>query len=364
MAKFATIFTSFTSVHLTKDVGMIPMEVSQCAGFSKSLIIYRGEGVNNPYKDNLTLIPIKAINKYIYFLKVFYFIVRNNVSHINLYHLSVETFFFITIIKALTNKKIYLKLDMSSEWLDALKTHAECSKKKWFIKKKIISMVDLSSVETKVVHSRLKDIWPNERLIIVPNAISMLTIPSISNPLKYKDRDRAIIVVGRIGAYPKNHEMIIDALKNQRLKNGWKIKFIGPINDDFKYKIDEIKEHPDVESIEFLGNIDRKSLVDLYRKSRFFLMTSHHEGFSLAMMEAAYFGNVIISTPVSGVDDITKGGEYGVIISHDNVLELNNIINSIISDDSSFEQQYEARLNYIYSNFDLKVKVEEIINEI
>ncbi|MNJ69468.1 UDP-D-galactose:(glucosyl)lipopolysaccharide-1,6-D-galactosyltransferase [compost metagenome] len=93
-------------------------------------------------------------------------------------------------------------------------------------------------------------------------------------------------------------------------------------------------------------------------------MTSHHEGFSLAMMEAAYFGNVIISTPVSGVDDITKGGEYGVIISHDNVLELNNIINSIISDDSSFEQQYEARLNYIYSNFDLKVKVEEIINEI
>ncbi|MEA9442491.1 glycosyltransferase [Aeromonas caviae] len=361
---FATIFTRFSCVHLTKDVGMIPMEVSQCNGFGKSLLIYRGEGIDNPYKDNINLIPVKAISNISYYFKVFSIIIRNNVSHINLYHVSAETFFLIVLFKLFTNKKIYLKLDMSSDWFGELKHQTEYSKKKWAIKKKILSMVDLSSVETKSVYLGLRTIWPNERLIILPNAISKLTIPDIVHPLKYKERDRTIIVVGRIGVHQKNHEMIIDALQISRLKNDWKIKFIGPIDDEFKCKIDVLKEHPDANSIEFLGNIDRHSLINIYRKSRFFLMSSRYEGFSLAMMEAAYFGNVIISTPVSGVDDITAEGKYGVIIPHDNVVELSSLINTITSDDAFFEKQHEEKLNYINSNFNLKVKIEEIINEI
>lgn len=366
MSTFATIFTPFSSVHLTKDVGMIPMEASQCSGFDTSLLIYKekGESVYNSYENNIILSPISASSNLSYYMKLFFFILRKKITHINIYHMNKETFIFILMFKVLSNKKVYLKLDFDNRGLAKFIADTEKNKIQWLIKRMILSLVDLASIETNGGYTDLLKIWPNKKLRVVPNAVSPLTVPRSISPVRYSERDKVIIIVGRIGAFQKNHEMVVDALLQIRINNGWKIKFVGPISEEFKSKADEIKTHPDADSIEFLGDQNREAVFSLYSKSRFFLMTSRYEAFSLAMTEAAYFGNVIISTPVSGVDELTSNGQYGVIIPHNDADALSRCIENIMSDDSIFEQKYESRLNYVRNSFNLRLKVEEILNEI
>lgn len=366
MSIFATIFTKFSRVHLTKDVGMIPIEASQCSGFDTSLLIYRdkGEKIDNPYGNNITLSPIDATSVVSYYMKLFFFVLRSEITHINIYHVNKETFFFIFIFKILLNKKIYLKLDFDDRGLANFIADIKNKKIKWVIKRNILSLVDLTSIETDGGYTDLMTVWPNKKLCVVPNAISPLTVSRFISPMKYNERDKVIVIVGRIGAFQKNHEMVVDALNQIRLQNGWKIKFIGPVLDEFKSKLDDIKRHPDTDSIEILGDQERECVLSLYSTSRFFLMTSRYEGFSLAMAEAAYFGNVIISTPVNAVDELTSNGLYGIVIPHNDVDALSRCIENIMSDDSKFEKQYESRLNYVRNRFDLRSKIEEVLNEI
>ncbi|MFQ1643430.1 glycosyltransferase family 4 protein [Aeromonas veronii] len=366
MSTFATIFTRFSSVHLTKDVGMIPMEVSQCSGFDKSLLIYKdkGEDFYNPYEDNIILSPISASSVLSYYMKLFFFVLRRKVTHINIYHMNKETFIFILMFKVLSRKKVYLKLDFDNRGLAKLITDTKNNKIKWVIKRTMLSLVDLASIETNGGYIDLMKIWPNKKLLVVPNAVSPLTVSRSISPVKYNERDKVIIIVGRIGAFQKNHEMVVDALLQIRINNGWKIKFVGPISEEFKSKIYEIKKHPDADSIEFLGDQNREAVFNLYSKSRFFLMTSRYEGFSLAMTEAAYFGNVIISTPVNAVEELTSNKQYGIVIPHNDANALSRCIENIMADDSIYEQQYESRLSYVRNSFNLRLKVEEILHEI
>ena len=67
-------------------------------------------------------------------------------------------------------------------------------------------------------------------------------------------------------------------------------------------------------------------------------MTSRYEGFPLVFPEAIYFGNYIITTDVSGANDITNNGQFGVIVrnltSENYAQILNNLITSEKLDNS------------------------------
>ncbi len=66
------------------------------------------------------------------------------------------------------------------------------------------------------------------------------------------------------------------------------------------------------DSIDFLGVVD--TVEDVYRAGRVFVLTSRHEGLSVAMSEAMACGLPAVVTDVGDLGDLVETGEYGALV--------------------------------------------------
>jgi glycosyltransferase involved in cell wall biosynthesis len=198
-----------------------------------------------------------------------------------------------------------------------------------------------------------------KKIKLIPNSILTETVPC--EPLDYKDRKNIILVVGRIGAYQKNHELILKSLDMIDNLGDWRIQFVGPIENELDLsQFDNLNN----KSIEFMGNFDRERMFQAYAEAKVFLLPSRWEGFSLALLEAAYMGCYIIGTDVGGVLEVTNNGIYGNIIKGDDetnlTKNLTSRLKSLINSDEEIRNLYSDRLSYVRKNFDLEKRLESV----
>ncbi|MCS6124082.1 glycosyltransferase family 4 protein [Shewanella baltica] len=349
--KFATIFNNFENVHLTKDVGMIPCAFTMLEGYDKSIIFYWDKkGKEEKIELNEVILhPIKARFRLFYYLKLFIEILLENVTAINLYHDSIQTALFCYVAK-LINVKVYLKLDLGDRGCEAL---LKRKYSKNFIDKMRLVGLNLAtciSTETLWIFDNLNknNVFKSDRFLQIPNAILESTVKS--EPKPYCQRFNRIVVVGRVGAFEKNHELILNALTEIKMLNGWTIDFVGPIEESFNEKIDLFYKNNEsyINIVRFLGNKNRDELMDIYSTSKVFLLSSLWEGFSLAMVEAAYLGCYIISTKVGGVLEVTDNGSLG------NIYEKEELAEKLMQlDDSVVGAGYDKRLTFCQDTFQL-----------
>lgn len=360
MRKFATIFTHLDSIHLTKDVGMLPMAFSKERGYEKSILFYWRRTRSSPaivageYESLLEIFPITAKFKFIYFFKLILALCSQKVSDVNLYHLSSEVYILSPLLKFLRFKML-LKLDLDKSSVEKLlEIYSRHSITKYF-RTAFLNLFDYVLIESSPLFDQAKMIWPNANLLYFPNGILQETIPSAIELTKYNHRDNKIIVVGRIGAYQKNHELILKALSIVKDIGSWKVEFIGPVDNTFKIKFDRfLLENPLLKGkVELLGNKSRHELFEIYSKTRIFLMTSRYEGSSLAILEAAMMGCFIITTEIGGADEVTDFGRLGILINQDDPVELADKLLGIFRSDDSVEKTYLERRLFVKEHYNL-----------
>ncbi len=133
----------------------------------------------------------------------------------------------------------------------------------------------------------------------------------------------------------KNHILMISALK--KIKELFKgssiiIEFVGstPEIDYLNFLKKEINKMKLKNEIRFVGELDKKQLVEKYKKSNCLLLTSIVEGSPNVILEAMFFGLPIISLDVGDVK--SHLGNNGIIIPNiyaDVSEEMDRIINEI-----------------------------------
>ena len=75
-----------------------------------------------------------------------------------------------------------------------------------------------------------------------------------------------------------------------------------------------------VNKVIFKGYIsNRDEISKYYKKSKIFCLPSRWESYSIALIEAAYFGNYIISTDVGVAKELLNITKYGELIPKDNL---------------------------------------------
>jgi len=156
------------------------------------------------------------------------------------------------------------------------------------------------------------------RLMYLPNGVDDRLV---GKPAAWEKKENVILNVARLGAYPKRTEMILEAARKVRWHDGWKIKLVGPVEPGFTQK--------EIEGVEWAGpTFDRKSLFEIYDKSKVFCLTSEFESFGLVCVEAQAFGNYLLLTPFSAAPDFVDGGKAGEIINDADALAeaIQNII--------------------------------------
>lgn len=353
--KFATVFRDFEKVHLTKDVGMIPMSMTKLTGNKASLFYWnRDESiVDEDYSDLIELRPVKAVGKIHFIIKVLMHIIKEQYSTINLYHLKNETL-LVACILHFFSVDVYLKLDMDSVGLEHIKNKLKKSVLYKFVLCRILNNIKNISVETNAISIELKKVCNCfNKVKLLPNSILRDTIGV--SPIEFASRDNVILVSGRIGAYQKNHELILACLDKVNFCDDWRIVFAGPVSDDFyKRHFNDLMLNDFNKKVTFLGVLSRSEIMNLYARSKIFLMPSRREGFSLALLEAAFMGCYIIATDVGGVREVTRDGVYGRIISQNDVQDLTITLDNVMSGAIDTETLYKERMQFLTSNFDLE----------
>ena len=376
---FVTVFTETENFHLVKDVGQLPYFMYKTEGYDATLITYQNN-VEYPFIDQevnglkLNFIPNKG--RFLYFeLGVLYYLLNHSksIAVLNLFHFKKDHILYLLIYKLVNPKgKAYIKLDMDILFFKnynaflfsnyALKNFILKALTSWIFK-----LTDLFSVETDQAKDYLLNVYPElqNKLICIPNGVDNLYLDK-EIPIKaFQEKENIILTVGRIGTEQKNTELLLDALKITDLKD-WKVYILGPIEESFKkYIADFYKEYPQLENkVIFTGNItDRKELFDWYNRSKIFCLSSRYEGFPIAFPEALYFGNYLISSPVSSAEHITSKGKYGTVARAD-AHEFSKAIQNSIEPSFLSSQRYEEIRRFSKDNFTWPGIVKKLADQI
>ena len=376
---FVTVFTETENFHLVKDVGQLPYFMYKTEGYDATLISYKNN-VEYPFINNevdglkLNFIPNKG--RFLYFeLGVLYYLFNNSksIDVLNLFHFKKDNILYLLIYKLVNPQgKAYIKLDMDILFFKnynaflfsnyALKNFILKALTSWIFK-----LTDLFSVETDQAKDYLLNVYPElqNKLICIPNGVDNLYLDK-EIPIKaFQEKENIILTVGRIGTEQKNTELLLDALKITDLKD-WKVYILGPIEESFKkYIADFYKEYPQLENkVIFTGNItDRKELFDWYNRSKIFCLSSRYEGFPIAFPEALYFGNYLISSPVSSAEHITSNGKYGTVAKAD-AHEFSKAIQNSIEPGFLSSQRYEEIRRFSKENFTWPGIVKKLADQI
>ncbi|MEW8957128.1 glycosyltransferase family 4 protein [Clostridium sp.] len=314
------------NVNLVKDMGMIPYKLYKNYNYDSYVATYKnGE---YPYANKeVKGLKINFVKKlfHSYSLDGALHIFKNgkNIDCLHLFHVTLSSVFYAIVYKMVNKKgKIYLKLDCSHKLPDRIKSQGDLGRK---LTDYFFNKVDLISAEQEMLYKELKDMLPkvSHKMINVPNGVDFKAIEDMGLDYNFYEKENIIVNVARIGAEEKRTEVLLEAFsKIPGIENkGWKLKLIGPIENSFLQYIEKyFEKHPKLRDIViFQGNIeDRKKLYEEYRKSKIFTLTSNCESFGIAFIEAAAFGNVIVSTDVGIAKELVVDNN-GALVDIDDV---------------------------------------------
>jgi glycosyltransferase involved in cell wall biosynthesis len=174
-----------------------------------------------------------------------------------------------------------------------------------------------------------------EKIIVINN-------PVVSNKIEYTEKQISelkkelwggdnyinILTVGEL-KLQKNHEMLIEAIKNINDELRVKVRIVGPgsLMDFLNRKIMNYKLENVIKLEGYQYNTSK-----WYASSDIFILTSNWEGFGNVLVEAMEYGLSIISTDCpSGPREILNEGQYGILIECNDVVGLQNAIKKALN---------------------------------
>ena len=346
---FYNIYPDTKSKDLMKPNGLIPYTLVHDFNYLATIVTYDN---NDNYNDP----NIKGVN--VDFLKKIFnnpildgcmYLIKNakKIDILHTFFWKKENYFWFFIYKLFNkNGKIYVTVDAD----ERIKRNEMINKGiKGKIKIFLLSKCNLISTETRDTYNWLKQNWyPNIKYI--PYGV----LPP-KEKITYENKENVIITVGRIGTYQKANEILLECFKKAypNIKN-WKLKVIGPIEEDFHSYIDNFyKENPKLKKVvEFTGPIyNRDELNNEYNKAKIFCLTSRYESFGLVLSEAASRGCYLISSDIAPAKDLTDDGKYGSIFKMEDSDDLAKKIIEVCNQEKKLNKNCANIQKFINENF-------------
>lgn len=312
--KLYLVFDNLQTVHLSKDVGELISGSAGSTCFDALIVTSTVSQIANTY-HSINIVNLKGVSLSRISIRFFVLSKIKSGDYLLLYHGGLKNYIFAFIIKCIKPKvKIILKLDFNDLIVQRF-IHASglIEKFKSVLRKRLGEFIDLYIIETQKSFDLLKKLSPfKSSIYLIPNGIN--AIKAYSWDVIKED---LIVVVGRIGASEKNHELLLKAFSTAKNLQGYTLYFVGPVEANFKRFYEDLCHvNPTLKDlVYFTGNIDKKEdLYQYYKRAKIVAFSSYYEGFSIAMIEAMYFGCYLISTDLAVAYDLTLNGTYGKIV--------------------------------------------------
>lgn len=363
------------NVLLMKPHGMIPYTMMKAYGYDAEVVTYKHG--DYPYLDHeLKGLKIRFLKPLLYKKAkwpFFWYLARNakNIDVLMVYNIKKRPIYNGLIYKLFNPKGfLYAKADTSSSRFGFYVDNAFFLYRWWmrFLGKQFLKKCDAVSVESTPVYKSVTQV-PPEKLMKIPCGFD----PDIVRMLGVKERtfhekDKLVLHVARMGIPQKNSELLLDAIAEMNIPEGWRFAFIGSQTDSFRKKVEQFRnEHREkAQATEFLEHITNKSeLYDYYSRSRIFCLPSKRETFGNVLVEAQYFGNAIAgSKHLPSVQDLIDGGKAGVTFDANNPSDLASSLERLMCDDDRLEKMGLASKRYAQENLLWRAALKPLHNAI
>lgn len=245
--------------------------------------------------------------------------------------------------------KIYMETDANCQSQDRLPW--DDYGYKW-----LLQNCDVIGASCHKIHKLLSRKWSN-KVEYIPNGY--YNFMNLDMKVDFSKKENIILTVGRIGTEQKNNELLINSFAriHQSFPN-WRVVLAGLVRPEFKNFLNDIyMKYPDINlQIEVKGLISNKqTLIELYKKSKIFALTSTFEGGTPNVIaEALHCGCAIITTDIDGALDAVDNNKCGNIIERDDVDRLSNVLSYYCNNNDLLYQYGKHSIEYAYKNMDFE----------
>ena len=232
--------------HLGKDVFLVPYYIGKIFNLNVK-IIYARSKTNKNLPSNFRSVVLTPKNPPEILLGIY------DVFYILFHAKKIDFFmrFFFSNTSAITgflykklnkNGILYVKSDgKPGEWpllgyYNSVhgKKHALLLRIKKYIYKTFLENTDLITIETKAgyetfIKNNFLNVNLSEKIQLMYSGFDKDLFDQYNINLKnIKEKENIILIIGRLGTYQKNTEMVLEAAK-QLCLNDWKVVLVGPI---------------------------------------------------------------------------------------------------------------------------------------
>lgn len=176
---------------------------------------------------------------------------------------------------------------------------------------------------------KIKDYFP--KFIQRKTDIIFNPVTEIVFSLPDVPKEKRIISVGRLHSQ-KNQVMMIEAFSRvcEQFPE-WKLVIYGegPERETLEFRIKDLELKKQI-----LLPGRSENIIEELNKSEIFAFSSEYEGMSNAVVEAFCVGLPIISTKVSGTEDIIIDGENGFLLERNDVIGMERAMRCLMSDEN------------------------------
>ena len=210
-----------------------------------------------------------------------------------------------------------------------------------------------------------------EKIFVVPSAITFRPY-RFSSPMAQDDfrgqmqipsSVKLCLFVGRL-TYQKNIPMLLDIIRSVLSKRK-DVVFIIIGDGAERKKIIEfrVKNKEIAAAVRFMGQVSYEQIGKMYAIADLLLVTSRYEGLPRVVREAAASGLPVVTTNMSGVNEVVRDNQTGFVLECDDVAGFAERVNYLLDDDrlrSDFG--CEARL-FERESFDIELIVRKRVRE-
>ena len=186
----------------------------------------------------------------------------------------------------------------------------------------------------------------------IPNGIDTTRFGG-ANLLPTNERTQDLIMVGRY-AKSKDHVTLIEALQQLKKKGITPtLTLVGSGRKRYQEQIHDLvaryKLQDQVTFIEYSSEVEK-----LLLRHKVFVMSSRFEGLNLAVLEAMASGCIVVGSTAVGVKELINDGKDGFLFPMGAEAELAGIIETILSEPSSYQELALAAREKVLSHYGKK----------
>jgi glycosyltransferase involved in cell wall biosynthesis len=203
------------------------------------------------------------------------------------------------------------------------------------------------------------------KIIVIRNGLDLLsfepmrTYEDLRRDLGLDSDEIGLVCVANLIPY-KGHADLFEALAKARtLMPPFRLFVVGR-DDGIGKELETLAAQLGIaERVVFLGS--RKDVGTILGAMDVFVLASHEEGSSNALLEAMASGLPIIATDVGGNREALEGGRYGLIVPPRDPLALAVALHTVVSEMDAYREKATEAARYVRDKFSIQQLTESYI---